>query len=71
MPDPVPVVLSGQLASDEACRGHRPDSDLMVDAARRSLAATGVVGARVVVQAVDERARTFCKMVWLSSAFRS
>ena len=34
----------------------------MVDAARRSPAATGVVGARVVVvQAVDERARTFCK----------
>ena len=35
-------------------------SDLMVDAARRSLAAADLIGARaVVVHALDERAKTF------------
>ena len=60
MPDPIPVILLGQLAVDEAYRGRRLGSDLLVDAARRSLAAAGTVGARaVIVQAVDERARAF------------
>ena len=58
MPDPVPVILLGQLAVDEAYRGRRLGSDLLIDAARRSLAAAGVVAARaVVVQAIDECAR--------------
>ena len=58
MPDPVPVILLGQLAVDEACQSRRLGSDHMVDAARRSLAAASVVGARtIVVQAVEERAR--------------
>ena len=62
MPDPVPVILLGQLAVDEAYQSRRLGSDLMVDAARRSLAAARVVGARaIVVQAVDERARTSCE----------
>ena len=60
MPDPVPVILLGQLAVDEAYRGRRLGADLMIDAARRSLAAAGVVGARAIaVQAIDERARAF------------
>ena len=60
MPDPVPVILLGQLAVDEAYRGRRLGSDLMIDAAGRSLAAAGTVGARaVIVQAIDEGARTF------------
>ncbi len=60
MPDPVPVILLGQLAVDEAWRGRGLGSDLLVDAARRALAAAGVVGARaVVVQAIDDRARAF------------
>ena len=60
MPDPIPVILLGQLAVDEAYRGRRLGSDLLIDAARRSLAAAGTVGARaVVVQAIDERARAF------------
>ena len=60
MPDPVPVILLGQLAVDEAWRGRGLGPDLLIDAARRALAAAGVVGARaVVVQAIDERARAF------------
>ena len=60
MPDPVPVILLGQLAVDEAYRGRRLGADLMIDAAGRSLAAAGTVGARaVIVQAIDEGARTF------------
>ena len=60
MPDPVPVILLGQLAVDEDYRGRRLGSDLLIDAAGRALAAAGVVGARaVVVQAIDDRARDF------------
>ena len=60
MPDPIPVILLGQLAVDEAYRGRRLGSDLLVDAAGRSLAAAGKVGARaIIVQAIDERARAF------------
>ena len=60
MPDPIPVILLGQLAVDEAWRGRGLGSDLLIDAARRALAASGLVGARaVVVQAIDERARAF------------
>ena len=60
MPDPVPVILLGQLAVNEAYRSRRLGSDLLVDAARRARASAGVVGARaVVVQAIDDRARAF------------
>ncbi len=60
MPDPVPVILLGQLAVDEVWRGRRLGSDLLIDAARRSLAAAATVGARaVIVQAIDDRARAF------------
>ncbi len=60
MPDPVPVILLGQLAVDEHYRARRLGSDLLVDAAGRCLAAAGVVGARaIVVQAIDEGAAAF------------
>ena len=60
MPDPVPVILLGQLAVDEVWRRRRLGSDLLIDAAWRSQAAAGVVGARaVVVQAIDDRGRVF------------
>ena len=59
MPDPVPVILLGQLAVDKAYRGRRL-ADLLVDAGRRARSAAGIVGARaVVVQAIDERAKAF------------
>ena len=62
-PDPIPVILLGQLAVDEACRGRHLGSDLLIDAVRRSLAAAGTVGARaVIVQAIDERARAFYEL---------
>ena len=60
LPDPIPVILLGQLAVDEAYRGRRLGSDLLVDAVGRSRAAAGTVGARaVIVQAIDERAQAF------------
>ena len=60
MPDPVPVILLGQLAVDANYRGQHLGSDLLVDAARRALAAAHVIGARaIVVQAIDEAAVAF------------
>ena len=60
MPDPVPVILLGQLAVNEAWRGLGLGSDLVIDAVRRARTAAGVVGARAVaVQAIDDRARAF------------
>ncbi|MCY4394065.1 MAG: GNAT family N-acetyltransferase [Rhodospirillaceae bacterium] len=60
MPDPVPVILLGQLAVDANYRGRHLGSDLLVDAARRALAAAHVIGARaIVVQAIDEAAVAF------------
>ena len=60
MPDPVPVILLGQLAVDEAWRGRGLDSDLLINAVTRARTAAGVVGARaVVVQAIDNSARAF------------
>ena len=60
MPEPVPVILLGQLAVDSAHQGRRLGSDLLVDAARRARTAAEVIGARaIVVQAIDEQAKTF------------
>ena len=60
MPDPIPVILLGQLAVDKGYRGRRLGSDLLVDAGRRARSGAGIVGARaVVVQAIDERAKAF------------
>ena len=60
MPEPVPVILLGQLAVDMRYRGRGLGVGLLADAARRSLEAAGVIGARaIVVQALDERAKSF------------
>ena len=60
MPDPIPVILLGQLAVDENYRDRRLGSDLLVDAGRRALAASRTIGARaVIVQAIDEGAAAF------------
>ena len=60
MPDPVPVILLGQIAVDERYRARRLGSDLLIDAAGRCLAAAGVVGGRaVIVQAIDDRGAAF------------
>ena len=60
MPEPIPVILLGQLAVDAEHQGRRLGSDLLIDAARRALAASDLIGARaIVVQAIDERAKSF------------
>ena len=60
MPDPVLVILLGQLAVDESHQGRGLGSDLPIDATRRALAAADVIGARaLVVQAIDEAAAAF------------
>ena len=60
MPEPIPVILLGQLAVDKDYQGRRLGSDLLIDAAQRALAAADVIGARaIVVQAIDEQAKAF------------
>ena len=60
MPEPIPVILLGQLAVDTGYRGRGLGADLLVDAARRSLVAADVIGARaIVVQALDDEVRGF------------
>ena len=61
MPDPVPVILLGQLAVDSHYQGDGLGADLLIDATRRARAAADVIGARaIVVQAVDEGVKAFC-----------
>ena len=60
MPEPIPVILLGQLAVDIDYRGRRLGADLLIDAARRAVAAADQIGARaIVVQAIDDEARSF------------
>ena len=60
MPEPIPVILLGQLAVDTDYQDRRLGSDLLVDAVRRALAASDLIGARaIIVQAIDERAKSF------------
>ena len=60
MPEPIPVILLGQLAVDTDYQGRRLGSDLLVDAARRAHAASDLIGSRaIVVQTIDERAKSF------------
>lgn len=60
MPEPVPVILLGQLAVDARHQGEGLGAGLLADAARRSLVAADVIGARAaVVHALDEGAKSF------------
>ena len=56
MPEPVPVILLGQLAVDTDYQGRGLGSDLLVDAAKRALSAAEYIGARAIF---DERAKSF------------
>ena len=56
---PVPVILRGQLAVDTDCRGRGLGSGLLVDAAKRALPADEFASRAIVVQALDERAKSF------------
>ena len=60
MPDPIPAMLLGRLAVDIEHQGRQLGANLLRDAIRRTLAASDIVGIRVLlVHAADDRARTF------------
>ncbi|MBN9510426.1 MAG: GNAT family N-acetyltransferase [Alphaproteobacteria bacterium] len=60
MPNPVPVILLGRLAVDQAWQGKGLGSDLLRDAVLRALSAGEVVGVRaMLVHAISEEARAF------------
>ena len=60
MPEPIPVILLGQLAVDRNYQGKGLGTDLLIDAGKRALAAAEVIGARaIIVQALDEQAKAF------------
>ena len=60
MPEPIPVILLGQLAVDLDYQGRGLGGDLIVDAGRRALAAADLIGARaIIVQALDDEAGNF------------
>ncbi|MDE0332494.1 MAG: GNAT family N-acetyltransferase [Nitrospinae bacterium] len=60
MPEPIPVILFGQLAVDIDYQGRGLGGDLLVDACRRAFAAADLIGARAVItQALDEDAMNF------------
>ena len=60
MPQPIPVILLGQLTVDTDYQGRGLGSDLLIDAARRAMSAADVIGARaIIVQALNEEAKSF------------
>ncbi len=60
MPNPIPVVLIGRLAIDQAFKGQGIGSRLLRDALLRILNAAKQIGVRaVLVHALDEQARNF------------
>jgi GNAT superfamily N-acetyltransferase len=60
MPNPVPVVLLGRLASDHAWQGRGLGGDLLRDAVLRVFAAGGSIGVRaILVHAISVEAKAF------------
>lgn len=60
MPDPIPVVVLGRLAVDNAFHGKGIGQGLVRDATMRVLAAADEIGIRgVVVHAISEEAKAF------------
>ena len=60
IPEPIPVILLGQLAVDRNHQGRGLGTDLLIDAGKMALAAAEVIGARaIIVQALDEQAKAF------------
>lgn len=59
-PDKVPLLLVARLTVDAQWQGMGLGADLLADALRRCLAASGIAGARaVIVHAIDETAAGF------------
>jgi GNAT superfamily N-acetyltransferase len=60
MPNPVPIILLGRLAIDQAWQGKGLGGDLLRDAVLRALSAGEVVGVRaMLVHAISEQAQAF------------
>ncbi|HEX9756783.1 MAG TPA: GNAT family N-acetyltransferase [Nitrospiria bacterium] len=60
MPDPVPVMILGRLAVDQAYQGRGIGQGLLRDAVLRTLQASEIAGIRVLlVHAISEDARQF------------
>ena len=60
MPDDIPLLLIGRLAVDAGWQGCGIGSALLVDAVRRCLAATELIGARAIIaHAIDGKAVAF------------
>lgn len=60
LPDDVPLLLIGRLAVDKTQQGRGLGSALLVDAVRRCVAASVIVGARAVAaHAIDDEAVAF------------
>lgn len=60
MPEPVPVVLIGRLAVDQAWQGKGLGASLLHDAVLRIIAAAGTIGVRaIMVHAISEDAKAF------------
>lgn len=62
MPDPIPVVLLGRLATDQAWQGRGLGVALLQDAVMRTRMASEILGIRgIMVHAISENARAFYK----------
>lgn len=60
MPDPVPVMILGRLAVDQAFQRQRIGAGLLRDAVLRTLQAAEIAGIRaMLVHAISERAKRF------------
>ncbi len=60
MPDPVPVMMVGRLASDQTVQGRGIGPALLRDAILRTLQAAEIAGIRaILVHAISERAKRF------------
>lgn len=60
MPDPLPVVVLGRLAVDEAWGGRGVGSGLLKDAVMRSVQAAEIIGAcALLCHAIDDDAKAF------------
>lgn len=59
-PDPIPCILLGQLATDQAYRGLGLGAALLADALHRCVAGALQIGGRaVIVKAIDDNAAAF------------
>jgi GNAT superfamily N-acetyltransferase len=60
MPDPVPVVLLGRLATDRAWQGRGLGADMLRDVTMRALAVAEIIGARAILaHAISSDAKAF------------